>query len=52
MRRLERPDPLREPGFEGEIVRKPAEQRLAEMDVSLDESGKNDETRTVDDGGF
>jgi len=48
VRGLERPDALREPGFEREIVGEPAEQSLTEVDVRLDETGKYDKPRAID----
>ena len=47
VRSLERPDALGEPRLEREIVGEPAEQRLAEMDVGLDETRDDHESRTV-----
>ena len=43
VRRLERPDAAAEPLLEPQLVRQPAKQRLAEVDVSLDETW-DDET--------
>ena len=52
MRRLEWPDALGEPGLESEIVGEPAKQRLAEMDMGLDEAGENDQPRAIDNDRF
>ena len=48
MRGLERPDALFQPVFEREIIREPAEKRLTEVNVSLDETRKDNKTRAVD----
>ena len=49
VRRLHRPDPRPEPFHQTQIVGVSAEERLAEMNVSLDESGKKVMARGVED---
>ncbi len=45
---LERPDAPGEPLFERQVVGQPSEQRLAEMDVRLNQTGENDEACAVE----
>ncbi len=49
VRGLHRPDALLEPVDEREVVRRAAEERLAEMDVRLDEAGQHGAAARVDD---
>ena len=48
MRGLHRPDPRLEPVEQGQIVRIAAEDRLAQMDVGLDEPGQQERAPGVD----
>jgi hypothetical protein len=48
VRRLERPDALAQPGEEVALLGKPAEQGLAEMEVSVDEAGNDQRPGGVD----
>src|ERR1041385_6171063 len=47
VRRFERPDALREPCHERQVVGESAEQRLTEMDVGLNEPGENREPAAI-----
>jgi hypothetical protein len=48
VRRLERPDAALEPVEKRQVVRHPAKERLAEVHVSLDETGDDGASRRVD----
>ena len=52
MRGFERPDALGQPRLERQIVGEASEQRLAEVDVGLNKTWKNDETPTINDRRF
>ena len=49
VRRFERPDPLPQPLEQRQVVGQSAEQRLAQVDVRLDEAGHHEIARRVDD---
>ena len=49
VRRLERPHPRAQPVHQREVVGQPAEERLAEMQVGLDEAGQDDRAGGIDD---
>ena len=48
VRRLHRPDPRAEPVDQGEVVGVSAEQRLAQVDVGLDEAGQHERAGGVE----
>ena len=49
VRSFERPDALREPSLQREIIGETAKQRLTEMDVRLNEARKDYQSGTIND---